>query len=177
MTEPGQIVGREELERELDMVRAQAAGEQAGVFGPASVTWLVDCEVAVFLGAGRALLLQLAHPWVAAAIAEHSQVLGDPLGRFHRTFGMVFTMVFGTLGQALAASRRLHERHARIHGTLPSAAGPFPAGSFYQANDVAALRWVHATLVDTALTAYQLLLPPLTAEQRKVVEAVLRELG
>ena len=105
-----------------------------------SLTWRIDREALTFLGAGRALLLQLAHPWVAAAIAEHSKTIDDPIGRFHRTFAVVFTMVFGTLDQALSAARALHRRHAAIHGRLPITVGPFRAGSPYQANDLAALR-------------------------------------
>jgi hypothetical protein len=66
-------VGREDLERQLEVVRALAPGEMEGVFGPDSLTWRIDREALTFLGAGRALLLQLAHPWVAAAIAEHSK--------------------------------------------------------------------------------------------------------
>src|SRR5829696_2548426 len=69
-----------DLERSLDLVRAQAAGSAPGVFGPGSMLWQVDREALVFLGAGRALLLQLAHPWVATAIAEHSTALSDPIG-------------------------------------------------------------------------------------------------
>jgi uncharacterized protein (DUF2236 family) len=138
-----------------------------GVFGPASLTWRIDREAAVFLGAGRALLLQLAHPWVAAAIAEHSRTFADPIGRFHRTFNTTFTMVFGTLDQALAAARRLHRRHAAVKGILPWAAGRFAAGSSYSANDVAALRWVHATLVETALLTHDLVLPALTNSERE----------
>lgn len=121
----------------------------------------------MFLGAGRALLLQLAHPWVAAAIAEHSRAIADPFGRFHRTFDTVFTMVFGTLDQALFAARRLHCRHAQIGGTLPAAAGRFARGSRYIANDAAAMRWVHATLVETALLAHNLVCPPLTTKERE----------
>jgi uncharacterized protein (DUF2236 family) len=113
------------------------------------------------------LLLQLAHPWVAAAIADQSKVLADPLGRFHRTFGVTFTMVFGSLSQALASARRLYQRHAGITGTLPEAAGPFAAGSSYCANEVSALRWVHATLVETALLAHDLVLPPLIEAERE----------
>jgi uncharacterized protein (DUF2236 family) len=113
------------------------------------------------------LLLQLAHPWVAAAIAQHSRSLTDPIARFHRTFSIVFTMVFGTTGQALAAACRLQRRHAAISGTMGEDAGAFAAGSPYCANDVAALRWVHATLTDTALLAYQLVNPPLTVEDRE----------
>src|SRR5437867_10634613 len=120
---PLQIVSSESLERELNVVRAAAADPLSGVFGPLSMTWRVDREAAVFLGAGRALLLQLAHPWVAAAISEHSRTFADPVGRFHRTFNITFTMVFGTLDQALAASRRLYRRHAVVTGILPQAAG------------------------------------------------------
>jgi uncharacterized protein (DUF2236 family) len=129
--------------------------------------WRIDKEAAIFLGAGRALLLQLAHPWVASAIAQHSQTLADPIGRFHRTFNTMFRLVFGTTEQALAAARGLHDRHACISGTLPEATGTFAGGSRYEANDVAALRWVHATLIDTALVAYQLVCQPLSSEERE----------
>lgn len=161
------LLSAEDFERHLDMVRARAVGAREGVFGPASATWRVDREAAVFLGAGRALVLQLAHPWVAAAIADQSRVFADPLGRFHRTFKVMFTMVFGTRDQALTAARRLHQRHTSVVGTMPTAAGPFAAGSNYYANDVAALRWVHATLVETALMAHDLVLPPLSHDERE----------
>jgi uncharacterized protein (DUF2236 family) len=160
-------VSAEDLERQLAIVRANAIGSREGIFGPRSLMWRVNREAAVFLGAGRALLLQLAHPWVAAAIAEHSHVLDDPIGRFHRTFDIVFTMVFGTVDQAVAAARHLHRRHAAIRGTLPESAGPFRAGSFYQANEIAALRWVYATLIDTALVAHDVVLPSLTMKHRE----------
>jgi uncharacterized protein (DUF2236 family) len=162
-----EIVSAESLECELDLVRGAAAGSLSGVFGPRSITWQVNREAAIFLGAGRALLLQLAHPWIAAAVEQHSDTFANPVGRFHRTFSTVFTMVFGTLAQSLDAARRLHRRHASIQGTLQTAAGPFPAGSFYCANEVSALRWVHATLVEMALMAYALVLPALTTEQRE----------
>jgi uncharacterized protein (DUF2236 family) len=131
------------------------------------MTWRIDREAVIFLGAGRALLLQLAHPWVAAAVAEHSRTFADPIGRFHRTFELMFTMVFGSLDSALAASRRLHRRHAGISGVLPEEIGSFARGSSYSANDVAALRWVHATLVETAAIAHDLILPPLSHEERE----------
>jgi uncharacterized protein (DUF2236 family) len=161
------VVNREELEDQLRMVQALAPGGLEGVFGPASVIWRVDREAAIFLGAGRALLLQLAHPWVAAAISEHSQTFADPVGRFHRTFGVVFSMVFGSLDQAIAAAQRLHRRHVAIQGRLPAAVGPFPAGSYYRANEIDALRWVHATLIETAFLIHDLVLEPLRHEERE----------
>jgi uncharacterized protein (DUF2236 family) len=162
-----QVVSAESLELELSQVRAAAAGSLSGVFGPRSVTWQVDRESAIFLGAGRALLLQLAHPWVAAAIEQHSDTFADPVGRFHRTFSAVFSMVFGTLNQSIGTARRLHMRHARIKGQLPRAAGRFAVGSTYCANAIPALVWVYATLIETALIAYELVLPPLTSQQRE----------
>jgi uncharacterized protein (DUF2236 family) len=161
------LLSEDDFENGLDSVCAAAAGANEGIYGPASLTWRIDREAAIFLGAGRALLLQLAHPWVAAAIAEHSRTLADPIGRFHQTFNTVFTMVFGTLDQALAAARRLHRRHAAVTGILPWTAGRFAAGSHYCANEVSALRWVHASLVETALLTHDLVLPALTDSERE----------
>jgi uncharacterized protein (DUF2236 family) len=162
-----EIIGTERLERELSAVRGAAADPLSGVFGPRSITWQVDREAAIFLGAGRALLLQLAHPWIAAAVEQHSATFANPIGRFHRTFSTVFTMVFGSLDQSFDAARRLHRRHAAISGALPAHAGPFPVGSPYCANEVSALRWVHATLWDTALMTYALVLGALARDQRE----------
>ncbi|AWL98534.2 uncharacterized protein (DUF2236 family) [Bradyrhizobium ottawaense] len=161
------MVAEKDLEATLDLVRANAAGPVAGVFGPDTLTWRIDREAVIFLGAGRALLLQLAHPWVAAAIAEHSKTLADPIGRFHRTFDIVFAMVFGSLDRALLSSRQLHRRHSMIVGEMPETVGPFAAGSRYCANDIPSLRWVHATLVETALMAHELVLPPFSVEERE----------
>ena len=160
-------VSDSELERLLDAVKLSAAGAAEGLFGPGSVSWKINRESALFLAAGRAALLQLAHPWVAAAIAEHSRTLYDPVGRFHQTFRVMFTMVFGSTEQALAVARHLHRRHGGIRGTMPETAGPFAEGSGYEANNIAALRWVFATLVDSALLAYELVLPPLAPDERE----------
>src|SRR5580704_8180412 len=164
---PAYVVSEASLKRHLDEVRNSAAGSAHGVFGPTSISWKVNRESALFLAAARAALLQLAHPWVAAAIAEHSTTLTDPVGRFHQTFRVMFTMVFGSLEQALAASRRLYRRHSGIRGELPEAVGHFAKGAAYEANEIDALRWVYATLVDSALIAYELVLPPLTGAERE----------
>src|ERR1700753_4230218 len=102
---------------------------QDGVFGPESVTWRVNRESAVFLGAGRAALLQLAHPWVAAALAQHSTLLHDAVGRFHSTFRVIYTMLFGTRAQATEASRQLYQLHTGIRGKLPHTVGSYRHGA------------------------------------------------
>lgn len=162
-----ETVSRKDFEEQLETVRAFAPGGAEGVFGLASVIWRVDREAAIFLDAGRAVLLQLAHPWVAAAISENLRTFTDPIGRFHRTFGVVFGMVFGSLDQAVASARRLHRRHAAVQGHLATAVGAFAAGSCYRANEIAALRWVHATLTETALLMHDLVVGPLGNDERE----------
>ena len=155
------------LERHWAETTAQTADPRAGVFGPDSMSWKINRESALFLGAGRAALLQLAHPWVAAALDRHSSLRADPLARFHNTFRVVFTMIFGTLDQALAASRHLYRLHTGIQGKLPEAVARYPRASHYQANEVHALLWVYATLVESALLAYESVLAPLAPGERE----------
>lgn len=150
-----------------ESIPRKVANPREGIFGPSSASWRVNRESALFLGAGRAALLQLAHPWVAAALDQHSNLRSDPLARFHNTFRVVFTMVFGTLGQALAASRHLYRLHTTIRGQLPDDCASYDEGSAYEANEANALMWVYATLVDSALLAHDLVLPPLTDDERE----------
>ena len=76
-------------------------------------------------------------------------------------------MSFGSVEQAMAAARHLHLRHQGIHGTMPETVGAFAAGSRYEANEVHALRWVYATLIDSSVMAYDLVLPALTSAERE----------
>jgi len=145
------IVTRGDLEASLAVLRRQITDPRVGILGPRSVAWRIGGDLAVFLGGGRAALLQLAHPMVAHAIAQHSHTRADVAGRFQRTFRSVFAMVFGDLDDAFTAARRVHAIHSGIHGTIPDAVGCWQAGTPYHANDADALRWVHATLVDTTL--------------------------
>jgi uncharacterized protein (DUF2236 family) len=159
---PSGIVTSNDFELLLRTVRESVAVPAEGIFGPASISWKINRESALFLAAGRAALLQLAHPWVATAIADHSRTLHDPIGRFHRTCQAMFTITFAPTKHALATARRLQYRHATIGGSLREPAGRFPQNSAYEANELDALRWVYATLVDSAVHAYELLLPPLS---------------
>jgi len=145
------VVTRADLEDSLAALREEIRDPRAGILGPHSLAWQLGGDLAVFLGGGRAALLQLAHPMIAYAIAQHSYTRADVAARFRRTFRSVFAMVFGDLDEAFRAARRVHAVHAAIRGTIPEAIGGWAAGTPYCANDAEALRWVHATLVDTTL--------------------------
>jgi uncharacterized protein (DUF2236 family) len=122
----------------------------SGTFAPASVIRRVDGERALLLGGGRALLMQLAHPSVAAGVAEHSDFQRDPFARLVRTMQASYTIIFGSTEDAHAVAAGVRAVHARV------------VGPGYRADDPALLLWVHATLVDTALRIYERLLGRLT---------------
>jgi uncharacterized protein (DUF2236 family) len=144
-------VTREQLETSLASIANEVRDPAEGILGPHSVAWKLGGDLAVFLGGGRAALLQLAHPMVAYAVDHHSKTRSDVVGRFQRTFRNVFAMIFGDLDDAFMAARRVHSVHTRIHGEIPHAVGAWRAHTPYDANDSDALRWVYATLVDTTI--------------------------
>src|SRR4051794_5597271 len=123
------------------------------------------------LGGGRALLLQIAHPLVAAGVAEHSEFREDPWKRLEGTMNAVWSVVFGSRAQADRAAARVRAMHRRVNGTLTAPMGAFPAGTAYSALDPDLLLWVHATLVDSALLVHSQWVRPLSeAEQRAYYE-------
>lgn len=126
----------------------------AGLFGPGSVTWRVNREGVLLLGGGAALILQVAHPLVAAGVAEFSNYREDPWGRLYRTLDLTTRIVFGDTATALEAGRRIRNVHTRVHGVTKELGGRYPAGTPYDATDPELLMWVHATLVDTSLRVY-----------------------
>ncbi len=137
-----------------------------GLFARESALRRVNREAVLLLAGPRALLLQLAHPLVAAAVAEHSDFLRDPLGRLMRTLERTLGIVFGSRAHAQACVVAIHSAHARVRGRLAEGTAAFPAGTPYDARDPELLLWVHATLVDSALVAYERLVAPLDARTR-----------
>jgi uncharacterized protein (DUF2236 family) len=130
-----------------------------GLFGPGSLSWRIDREVVVLGGGSCALLMQIAHPAVAAGVAQHSTFQEDPFGRLRRTLSTSFDLVFGTPRQAQRSIRRVNAIHRSVRGTIPETGEP------YSALDPRALLWVHATLVDTALRVYGRFVSPLSPEE------------
>ncbi|MGD8829383.1 MAG: oxygenase MpaB family protein [Pseudomonadales bacterium] len=133
---------------------------------PQGVYWRVNRESFLLLGGGAALLLQIAHPLVAAGVTEHSGFRDEPVRRLYRTIRTMQEVVYEDGRTALAAARQVKRVHGRVRGTLKEGTPRFPAGTPYRASDPALLLWVHATLLATALTTYEEFLPPLDSEER-----------
>jgi uncharacterized protein (DUF2236 family) len=142
-----------------------------GLFGPDSVSWRIDREVLVLAGGSCALLMQLAHPAVAAGVAEHSDFRADPFARLRRTLAATYAVVFGTTPRAERAIRRMNAIHASVAGTVPETGEP------YSALDPALLLWVHATLVDTAIRVYDRFVSRLSEEDAEAYHAEARQIA
>lgn len=136
---------------------------------PGGITWLLAGERIALLAWPRAILLQLAHPLVAAGVAQHSAFRASPFApfaRLHSTVAAMRQLTFGTDAEAAAVVRRILGIHDRVNGTLRDGAGPHAAGTRYSAHDPALLLWVHATLLDSYVRVLEPVLRPLTAEER-----------
>ena len=125
-----------------------------GIYSEQSITRRVNRENVLMLGGGRALLMQLAHPKVAAGVDDHSDFRIDPLRRLRRTVKLTMAIIFGTREDALAAARTVNQAHARVKGRD------------YRALDPGLLLWVHTTLVDSALVTYEAFVHPLSPRER-----------
>ena len=129
--------------------------------GPDSITWKINREMIVVTGWGRAVLLQLAHPAVAAGVHHHSSFRGSLLSSFrrlHSTVGAMVSLTFGDTEQMITTAAGINTIHDRVRGRAD--------GGEYSAHDPDLQRWVHATLLESIPLTYELLVGPLTLGER-----------
>ncbi|MFN8521368.1 MAG: oxygenase MpaB family protein [Chloroflexota bacterium] len=137
------------------MTTAPTPDPVLGFYGPHSVMWRVNRE-ALLLGAGPAsLLLQVAHPLIAAGVAQHSDFATDPFGRLRRTLATTLDLVFGDGPTAERAVARLNRVHAGVRGPSGEEAARLTGADAYRALDPDLLLWVQATLIVTSVPAYR----------------------
>ena len=135
----------------------------------ATITQRVNAERVALLGWTRAILLQFAHPLIAAGVADHSTFRGSPfaaLSRLHHTLGAMRAITFGEDAARDAALAGILSIHRRIDGTLPAAVGSYAAGTPYSAEDPDLVLWVHATLLESLPIIHDLIVAPVTTAQR-----------
>ena len=162
------IPGTDSLQRHREAVRERLLQSEHVRPGPESITWKVNREMIVVAGWGRAILLQLAHPAVAAGVHDHSSFRGSLLSSFwrlHSTVGAMLSLTFGDTEDMITAAARINTIHDRVRGAT------------YSAHDPDLQRWVHGTLLESIPLTYELLVGPLTARERDryCVEAAIME--
>src|SRR5688572_26277389 len=131
-----------------------------GILPRDAVARRLNRELFIALSSTAAVLLQIAHPLVAAGVDQHSDFRRDPFGRFHRTANTSLDAVFGDTRRARRALRRIDARHVSVKGTAED-------GRRYHAQDPRLLLWVQTTLVLTSLRWYELVAGRLSAHDRQ----------
>lgn len=118
------------------------------------------------------LYLQMAHYGVGEAVARGT-FIDHPFTRSLMTYLGTSLILFGDKATSTRAALFVYQKHAQVYGTLDH---PIltPEGEItqYRALDPAALLWVFATLVMSALSNYEFFYGPLSPEEK---EAFYRE--
>jgi uncharacterized protein (DUF2236 family) len=136
-----------------------------GLFAEGTVIRRVYADSVCSIGAGTALLLQLAHPSIAQGVHDHSDYEDRPLDRLFGTLYATSAVVFGSRADAEQIGRAIGRVHTNVNG---------PG---YSALDPELLCWVNATLLGTAAQLYQRIIRPLSTDDLDEFVADSRRVG
>ena len=149
-----------------------------GYFAPESVIRRVgNSPLTPFLGGGPAVLLQVAHPLVAAGVVAHSDYRDQLWRRLQRTLQALYLITYGTRSEADRVGEVVQSVHEHVQGTIPARLGRYPAGTPYSAADPDLMLWVHATLVECSLAVYTRFVEALSADEREEYHGQMRMVG
>lgn len=131
-----------------------------GLFGPATVTWRVHTDPALWIAGMRALYLQALHPKVMRAAWQHSEFFnGDAWNRFVRTVNFVAIRTYGTSEQVERVGTRVRRIHQQLRALDPD------TGTEFRIDDPDLLLWVHCAEIDSYLEVARRAGVPLTPEE------------
>ncbi|HEU0192714.1 MAG TPA: oxygenase MpaB family protein [Gaiellales bacterium] len=157
---------------------AERLRSRDGYFPPESVIRRVgNSPLTPFLGGGPAVLLQVAHPLVAAGVVAHSDYRQQLWRRLQRTLQALYLITYGTRAEADRVGEVVAAVHEHVRGTIPARLGRYPAGTPYSADDPDLMLWVHATLVECSLAVYTRFVEPLSAGEQEEYHGQMRTVG
>ncbi|WIB65230.1 oxygenase MpaB family protein [Curtobacterium sp. MCBD17_040] len=113
------------------------------------------------MAGGRAILLQIADPVVAAGVARHSDFAHRPQQRLVHTLQYVYAVVLGSPADARAAAAFVEHAHRPVQG----------------ADDPDHQLWVAATLYESALRMHEVLRGPVDPALAAAVLTAYEPLG
>ncbi|MFD9893942.1 oxygenase MpaB family protein [Amycolatopsis sp. NPDC059027] len=119
--------------------------------------------------AEQVLLLQVAHPVVAAGVRDHSNYTEDPWTRLMRTVASLSIYVYGGEQGARFEADRLRELHRTFTG--------IDEDRRYSALNPHAYAWVHATLVKAPVDAQRFFGSPLSPSELDEYYAQMCDVG
>ena len=139
------------------------------IVGPESLTWQFGSDLRLFLTMLYPVLLQVAHPTVAAGVRDYSDYEKRPWNRLFRTLDYLLVLQYGGR-DAVAMGRRLRDIHKGFKGVKAE-------GQPYYALEPSAYAWVHATLLDAYVTGHAYCGRPMNRAQVECLYEEYRGLG
>ena len=130
-----------------------------GILAPDSMARRINRESFLLLGGTAALLMQVAHPLVAAGVDQHSDFRRSPVRRLVRTVDTTLAIVYGERATAESALKRIGRSHAPVRGQAAD-------GRAYRARDPQLMLWVQTTLVLTSVRWYEAVMGRLSDAER-----------
>ena len=115
----------------------------------------------------RALVVGAAHPlaYVGTIVTPKGGLI--PFARLAHTAKVHETVFFGTRAEADRALGFVRNLHRRVRGELPAAAGKWPAGTPYSADEPALILWTAACMADSGQALYEALVGRLSGADRE----------
>jgi uncharacterized protein (DUF2236 family) len=135
-----------------------------------TAAWRYFGDFRAGLLAGQVLLLQVAHPVVAAGVRDHSNYTEDPWTRLQQTAASLSVYIYGGPAGAKYEAERLRELHKTFKGVDAE-------GHRYSALNPHAYAWVHATLVKVPVDAQRFFGRPMTTAELDEYYAQMCDVG
>lgn len=139
--------------------------------GPKSLMWKEISDSLFMSTFFSPLLMEVAHPDVGTAIAQHSDVHDDPWGRANRTFSALARLIHG--GKAGTLAHRDAENIRELHRNIK---GQHPDGSKYFALSPQAYRIVPDTLLDHLINYRNIMGRPYSPAEKQQLYQEYRQL-
>lgn len=114
----------------------------------------------------RALAIGALHPVNYTGTSQSTGGRERPFRRLVRTANDFEAIFFGTRAEADRVLAKVHAMHTRVRGALGADAGPFPAGTPYDAFDPELMLWTVAVSAESALYFYELFVRRLSDAER-----------
>lgn len=124
--------------------------------------------VGLFYGQ-RALCIGALAPLNYVGTSEHTAAKQTPFKRLAHTGVWFEAVMMGSREEADKVLAAVHKMHERVKGTLPEDAGPYPAGTRYDAFEPALMLWTVAVMMDSAECFHDLLVRRLREGEREAL--------
>ncbi len=149
------VVGRRLIGQTRAMVKPSQTPQAAAAPTP-SIQWPdIALEACIYLGAGAAIIRQLANPAVGLGVARHSSALQDPMPRLYKTMDYIYVVALGSDRERRIIAREVDQAHKPVRS------------QYYDAFDPQLQLWVAATLYKGGIEVYELMFGRLDQASRE----------